>query len=114
MTTKVHLAADGNCRPLAFVVTPGRAGDSTSFEAVMAAIRIPRKVGRPRTRPATVLADKAYSSRAIRGHLRRRGIRTVIPEPDDQKANRRRRGRHGGRPHRLDRDAYKQRNTLER
>jgi IS5 family transposase len=34
-----------------------------------------------------VLADKAYSSRAIRNHLRRRGIRAVIPERADQQAN---------------------------
>ncbi|GAA4967273.1 hypothetical protein GCM10023205_35190 [Yinghuangia aomiensis] len=39
--TKVHLAADGRCRPLAFVVKAGQAGDSTSFEAVMAEIRVP-------------------------------------------------------------------------
>jgi hypothetical protein len=31
-----------------------------------------------------VLADRAYSSRAIRCHLRRRGIRAVIPKPSDQ------------------------------
>lgn len=61
-----------------------------------------------------VLADKAYSSRAIRAHLRRRGIRAVIPQPADQVANRKRRGSHGGRPPAFDRDAYKQRNTVER
>src|SRR5918993_1714546 len=42
--------------------------------------------------------DTAYSSRAIRAHLRARGIGSVIPEPDDQKARRRRRGSSGGRP----------------
>ncbi|MFI2318371.1 hypothetical protein [Streptomyces sp. CB00072] len=61
-----------------------------------------------------VLADKAYSSRAIRAHLRRRGIRAVIPQPSDQAANRKRRGRLGGRPPAFDREAYKQRNTVER
>ena len=53
--------------------------------------------GRPRTRPGHVLADKAYSNRSIRGHLRRRGITATIPEPADQKANRARRGSRGGR-----------------
>jgi transposase len=66
------------------------------------------------TRPFAVLADKAYSSRAIRDHLRRRGVRAVIPQPADQIANRKRKGRGGGRPPRFDRDAYKQRNTVER
>ncbi len=61
-----------------------------------------------------VLADKAYSSRAIRSHLRRRGIRAVIPQPADQAANRKRLGSHGGRPPAFNREAYKQRNTVER
>lgn len=101
LTTKVHLAADGNCRPLAFVLSAGQAGDA------------PRPRGRPRVRPAAVLADKAYSSRAIREHLRRRGIRAVIPQPADQVANRKRRGRYGGRPPVFDKAAYRQRNTVE-
>lgn len=80
----------------------------------MARLRVPRPFGRPRTRPDLVLADKAYSSRAIRDHLRGRGIRAVIPERADQQANRRRRGQAGGRPPNFDREAYKQRNTVER
>lgn len=81
----------------------------------MAGIRIPRSgLGRPRTRPAVVLADRAYSSRAIRGHLRRRGIRAVIPQPADQIGHRLRRGRTGGRPPGFDAETYKERNTVER
>ncbi len=80
----------------------------------MARLRVPRQHGRPRTRPDLVLANKAYSSREIRDHLRRRGIRAVIPERADQQANRRRRGPVGGRPPAFDREAYKQRNTVER
>ncbi|MFE3760447.1 IS5 family transposase [Streptomyces sp. NPDC059104] len=114
LTTKIHLAADSRCRPLAFVITPGQAGDAPAFDQVMARIRVPRPVGRPRTTPAAVLADKAYSSRAIRRHLRQRGIRAVIPQPADQAANRRRLGSRGGRPPAFDREAYKQRNTVER
>ncbi len=81
----------------------------------MAGIRIRRQGrGRPRTRPGRVLGDKAYSSRAIRSHLRRRRIKTTIPEPAGQQANRRRRGRNGGRPPQFDTEIYKQRNTVER
>ncbi|WP_428837660.1 IS5 family transposase [Streptomyces olivaceiscleroticus] len=114
LTTKIHLVADGRCRPLAFVVTAGQAGDAPAFEQVMHRLRVPRAIGRPRITPEVVLADKAYSSRAIRRHLRRRGIRAVIPQPADQAANRKRRGRFGGRPPAFDREAYKQRNTVER
>ncbi|GHC44688.1 hypothetical protein GCM10010507_19700 [Streptomyces cinnamoneus] len=62
---EMHLAADGRCRPLCFVLTPGQAGDASAFGQVMATIRVPRPVGRPRVRPDAVLADKAYSSRAV-------------------------------------------------
>jgi transposase len=80
----------------------------------MSRLRVPRGRGRPRTRPDAVLADKAYSSREIRDHLRKRGIHAVIPERADQQANRKRRGQAGGRPPAFDREAYKQRNTVER
>ncbi|BCM64885.1 hypothetical protein EASAB2608_00219 [Streptomyces sp. EAS-AB2608] len=61
-----------------------------------------------------VLADKAYSSRAIRKHLRKRGIHAVIPVPADQQRHRLGRGSRGGRPPAFDREAYKRRNTVER
>lgn len=110
LTTKIHLAADGNCRPLAFVLTAGQAGDAPAFAEVMDRLRVPRRRGRPSTRPEVVLADKAYSARAIRDHLSKRGIRAVIPVPADQQGHRLRRGSVGGRL----REAYKQRNTVER
>ena len=78
-------------------------------------IRVPRLgTGRPRTTPEAVLGDKAYSSRATRTLLRDRGIKAVIPEPADQKANRARKGSAGGRPVSLDAEAYKGRNVVER
>ncbi|GGR10957.1 transposase [Streptomyces netropsis] len=71
-------------------------------------------VGRPRTRPDHVLADKAYTSRKNRGYLRRRGIPHTIPERPDQKRHRQNRGSRGGRPTGFDREAYRKRNTVER
>ncbi|PPS90867.1 hypothetical protein BZZ08_00464 [Streptomyces sp. MH60] len=60
-------------------------------------------------------SDRAYSSRTIRNHPRRRGIRAVIPQPSDQVGHCLRRGRFGDRPPpRVDTQAYKQRNTVER
>ncbi|MFC5731552.1 transposase [Nocardioides vastitatis] len=70
--------------------------------------------GRPRTRPDALLGDKAYSSRDNRALLRARGIKTVIPQPPDQIAHRRRRGPAGGRRPSFDEDAYKGRNVIER
>jgi transposase len=115
LTSKIHLAADTRCRPIARVTTAGHRHDSLAFAAVMSRIRICRRGrGRPRTRPGRVLADKAYSSRGIRSHLRRRRIRATIPEPADQRKNRLRRGRHGGRPPAFDPEKYKERNVVER
>lgn len=70
--------------------------------------------GRPRQRPDPLTADKAYSSRANRQHLRDKRITAVIPEPNDQIANRKRRGSRGGRPPKFDPDAYRHRNQVER
>ncbi|GFE19535.1 hypothetical protein Sgleb_75820 [Streptomyces glebosus] len=75
-------------------------------------VRLP--VGRPRTRPGAVAADKAYSSRGNRTYLRKRNIKAVIPEKKDQAANRKKKGARGGRPISHDADLYKKRNTVER
>jgi transposase len=81
----------------------------------MAALKVDREgPWRPRTRPDRAMADKAYSSKAIRTYLLGRGIECVIPEKDDQKANRKRKGPAGGRPVTYDKDAYKRRNVVER
>jgi transposase len=114
LTTKLHLACEQGQKPLSIVVTPGQWGDSPQFVAVLEGIRVPRLgVGRARTRPDRVLADKAYSSRGNRAYLRRRGIKATIAEPADQAAHRRNRGPRGGRPPTFSRETYKQRHAVE-
>lgn len=64
-----------------------------------------------------VLADNAYSSRAIRALMRMREIRVVIPVSADQQGHRLHRlhrGSQDGRPPAFDRETCKQRNTVER
>ncbi|MFH8379065.1 IS5 family transposase [Streptomyces cyaneofuscatus] len=113
-TTKIHLACEQGQRPLSLLVTAGQRGDSPQFTAVLEAIRVPRLgLGRPRVRPLRVRADKAYSSRANRAYLRRRGIRCTIPEPSDQTGHRKRRGMSGGRPPAFDREDHKARHAVE-
>jgi Transposase DDE domain len=93
LTTKIHLAADRRCRPIARLTSPGQRFDGTMLLPVLGQVRIKRcGIGRDRVRPGRVLADKAYSSRAIRAHLRRRGIKAVIPEKTDQQKWRKHRG----------------------
>lgn len=97
------------------MTSAGQRHDSLAFTPLMGRLAIARRGrGRPRARPGRMLGDKAYSSAAIRAHLRRRGIKATIPEPADQVRNRRQRGRGGGRPPAFDPAAYKQRNTVER
>jgi transposase len=115
LTSKLHLVGDLRCRPLARVTSAGQRGDSLAFEPVLERLRICRPgTGRPRTRPATLLADKAYSSKRNRAYLRRRGIRAVIPERADEVRNRKKKGSLGGRRPAFDPEAYKARNAIER
>ena len=114
LTTKVHLGCEQGQKPLSIVLTAGQRGDSPQFIPVLEGIRVPRLgAGRPRVRPDRVLADKAYTSRANRRYLRRRGITATIPSKADQDANRRKLGSKGGRPPAFDRDIYKQRHAVE-
>ncbi len=94
------------------VLTPGQRHDCTQLESVLAAIRVPRPgVGRPRTRPDRVIADKGYSYARCRDLLRRRTISHTIPERRDQ---RERRAHRPGRKPGFDRAVYRRRNVVER
>ncbi|MFF0094883.1 IS5 family transposase [Streptomyces canus] len=110
-TSKLHLSADGRCRPLSLVVTPGQRADCTQLQTVLAKIRVPR-IGprRPPTKPDSIAADKGYSNGPCREYLRRRGIQHSSPEKADSQAARLRKGSRGGRPP----ERYKKRNTVER
>lgn len=103
-TTKLHLKAEGRGKPMAVVITPGQRHESTAFDDLMrqGAVKRPGR-GRPKVRPRRLAGDTGCSSRAIRSGLRRRGIRATIPRRDDE--------RHRGR---FDREAYRQRNRIER
>jgi transposase len=112
----VHTICDGRGRNLATRLTPGQDADTLQLVGLVDAVRVARPggPGRPRTRVAHLTGDKAYSSRANRAALRARRIPHTIPERDDQKANRARRGARGGRPPAFDRVRYRTRNQVER
>lgn len=115
MTTKIHTAVDGNGRPLAVVVTGGQRNDGAMLAAVLDEIVVPRVgVGRARTRPDAVIADRAYTSGVNRRLLRAKKITAVIPQKRDEIAARTRRGSAGGRPPTFDDTRYRQRNLVER
>lgn len=115
LSSKIHLAVDGRGLPMSMVLTPGQAGDNPQLLALLEKIRVPRQgVGRPRCRPESVIADKAYSHPSTWQAMRRRGVRFTSPERSDQAARRRAKGARGGRPPRFDREKYARRNVVER
>jgi len=78
--------------------------DSKAFATLMGSGWIKRLGrGRPRLKPDRLAADKAYSSGVIRSALRRRGIEPVIPTKSNERPD-----------PRFDRDAYRERNRIER
>jgi hypothetical protein len=103
-STKLHLRAEGNGRPITAVLTGGERQEQIALERLLdqGAIRRSGR-GRPRLRPLKVAGDKAYSSPTARRRLRRRGITPVIPTKSNQRRN-----------PRFDRAAYRQRNRIER
>jgi transposase len=102
-STKVHLRAEGEGKPLTFVFTPGQRHESTVFTTLLEQGAVKRAGrGRPRVRPVRICGDKGYSYPHLRRYAQRRGIRVTIPHRSDQ-----RRGR-------FDQAIYRQRNRIER
>ena len=97
------------------MLSQGQVHDSTMLEATLDAVRVPREGrGRPRKRPAKLRNDKGYSYDKCRKALRRRGIRHLIPERKDQREQRQKKGRNGGRPVVFVKAEYAKRNVVER
>lgn len=103
-STKVHLRAADEKHLMTFVLSPGQQHEALGFEPLMAGGAVKRRGrGRPKHRPGRIVGDKAYSSRKIRGYLRRHGIRITIPH----KVNEHRSGP-------FDRAIYRMREQVER
>ena len=91
--TKVHAIADGQGRPLAFLLTPGQAADCKAAEHLLIGLR-------PR---CLVHADRAYDSNRIRDLIESQGAVPNIPP----KSNRRWKSC-------FSKSLYKGRNAIER
>jgi len=92
LTTKIHMIADGQGRPLRFILTAGQRGDILMAPALLEGFTA-----------KAVLADKAYDSNALRDLIAETGAEVVIPSN---------RSRTVIIPH--DQAAYKDRNLIER
>ena len=77
--SKQHLLVDATGIPLAFSVTGGNRNDITQLIPLLDAVPAVGGVsGRPRRRPDSVLADRAYDHDKYRRQVRARGIKPVI------------------------------------
>lgn len=89
------VVSEANGLPVAFLLEAANTHESQLARDALAAVRVPRLgKGRPRTRILTLAMDRAFDARELRRDLRKRGIKTSIPE-------RKRRGKqrqHGPRP----------------
>lgn len=103
-STKVHVKAEGNGKPMVVLLSVGQRHDSKLFEPLIenGAVKRPGR-GLPKIRPGCVVADEGYSYDSIRRYLNRRRIPAVIPLRSDQ----------GWKPD-FDRKTYRERNKVER
>ena len=93
LTTKIHALVDAEGRPIRLELTPGQAHDGRMAELFL-----------PDLAPgATLLADRAYDSNAIRADAKARSVWANIPPKRNRKA-----------PVSFSRWVYRQRNLVER
>lgn len=100
-STKIHLLTDGNGTPLSLTVTGGQRNEATQFDALMRGCLV--NTFRRTKRPKALAADKAYSSKKIRGAIRKMKITPVIPTRTNEATD----------PD-FNSELYRQRNVIER
>ena len=79
--TKWMVVVDGGGVPLGVRLYSASPSEVRLAEETLATIQVGRRhrSGRPRQKPARVIADKGYDSDALRGRLRHRGIVLIAP-----------------------------------
>ncbi|AVM75615.1 Transposase DDE domain protein [Magnetospirillum gryphiswaldense MSR-1] len=76
MNTKIHLAVDGEGRPVRFILTVGQVNDGTQALALLGDAT-----------PRYFLADKGYDSHAILDAVEAYGAQPIIPQCSCMKRN---------------------------
>ena len=107
-TTKIHILCDGSGHPLCFHLTPGQAHESTVLDAVLqdADCKLLDGRGRRIAWPVALGGDKGYRADWIDDYLLDLGIAPVIPSKENEDRD--------ARPVEFDRNAYRNRNIVER
>jgi transposase len=94
---------EGTGRLITFLLTPGQESDIDQAEKLMETGAIRRRSGHWRLRPKRLVADKGYTSAALRSYLHRYHIRCTIARRSNE--------HHQGS---FDKQQYRKRNIVER
>jgi len=107
-TTKIHLICDGEGRPLSFQLTPGQAHETTAFKDLLTSVddEVRDSDGNKVQWPDAMAGDKGYRAKWIDDELMALEIKPVIPSKLNEDRS--------TRPVEFDRDAYRDRNIIER
>lgn len=90
--TKTLIVSEANSIPLSLTLAEANQAEVPLALPTVDKIRVTKRRGRPQKRPTRLCADKAYDSMPLRRALRKRGIKTAIPERTSTKQQRRKRG----------------------
>ena len=108
MTTKIHLLCDADGHPLTFHLPAGQAHEAAVLDDVLigADEQLFDSDDAPIAWPVALAADKGYRADWIDDYLLDLGIKPVIPSKSNEDRD--------ARPVEFDKDAYRQRNIIER
>jgi transposase len=108
LSCKIHILCDGHGHPLHVHLTAGQTHEASAFEALMmgADEQLTDADGEPIAWPVALAGDKGYRAEWIDEYLLDLDIKPVIPCKSNQDRQ--------GRPVEFDRDAYRDRNIVER
>ena len=108
MTTKIHLLCDADGHPLTFHLTAGQAHEAAVLDDVLigADEQLFDSDDVPIAWPVALAADKGYRADWIDDYLLALDIKPVIPSKSNEDRD--------TRPVEFDKDAYRQRNIIER
>lgn len=108
MSSKIHMLCDADGHPLTFSLTAGQVHESTVLDDVLidADQQLFDDDDEPIAWPVALAADKGYRADWIDDYLLDLGITPVIPSKSNEDRD--------TRPVEFDKDAYRQRNIIER
>jgi len=105
-TTKIHLLCDRHGHPLHVHLTAGQAHESQALETLLEGVNVAGEETDEVLHPVRLAGDKGYRADWIDEYLLNEGITPVIPSKENEDRD--------ARPVEFDRDAYRERNIIER